>query len=213
MGRKKNEIPQLKAIGLYAANTAGSGMNMPLYHAATQTAWSRETDVPDIGNCLFHALSDQLHGDQTQHVDYRKVTVEYMTGNPDRFKAFVSVQVGGGGRRNPKRKTTGSLSTPFNPGMPTEDEIEAAFQRSLKTMKEGGAYGDNAEIVAFALAFKVDIKIYEEEHGVFYVVPGGETPGEVLPMLYIVHHVCPPFRPHRTIADRTPELGALFVYP
>ena len=112
-----------------------------------------------------------------------------MTANSDHFKSFIIVHPGGGIRRNPKRKNAGSFSTPLNAPAPTEGEIEATFQRYLKTMAQGGSYGDNLEIVAFASAFQVNVWIFAEQHGEFYTVAPPKSAGEVTRTVYIVHHV------------------------
>lgn len=163
MGRK-NEFPELKAIGLYAADTVGNG------------------------NCLFNALSDQLYGDQSCNTQLRDATVEYMKNNPDRFKSFLVVHPGGGSRRNPKRKNHGSLATSTIPAGPTPEEVDAAYKQHMKTMAKTGVYGDNLEIIAFAQAFKVDIMIFSEGGRFFYYVRCEKAEGEMAPMLCIVHH-------------------------
>ena len=99
------------------------------------------------------------------------------------------VNPGGGSRRNPKRKNAGGFSTSVTLAEPSAGDVEAAFQNHLKTMAKGGAYGDNYEIAAFAMAHEVDVKIYSEEKGYFYIVPGGKSPGGASSTLYIVHHV------------------------
>ena len=90
------------------------------------------------GNCLFNALSDQLFGDQSHHIELRGATVDYIRSDPDHFKKFITVFPGGGTRRNPKRKNPGSLSNRLDLAGPTATEIEASFQRQLKTMAQGG---------------------------------------------------------------------------
>lgn len=131
-----------------------------------------------------------MHGNDSLSMEYRLNTVEYMKKNPERFKAFIAVNEGGGIRRNPKRKTAGSLqSKPELPAAPSQRQIDKAFEQALEKMSHGGTYGDNAEIVAFAQAFRVNVKILEEEHGFFYVVGGSENQSDSLPTLWIVHHV------------------------
>lgn len=175
MGRK-NEFPELKAIGLYAADTVGNG------------------------NCLFNALSDQLYGDQSCNTQLRDATVEYMTNNPDRFKSFLVVHPGGGSRRNPKRKNQGSRATSAIAAGPTPEEVDAAYKQHMKTMAKTGVYGDNLEIIAFAQAFKVDIMIFSEGGRFFYYVRCEKAEGEMAPMLCIVHHAWEHYSSIRNIA-------------
>lgn len=112
-----------------------------------------------------------------------------MTKNAEQFKSFIVVHPGGGQRRNPKRNNAGSFSAPLNAAAPTADDVEATFQRYLKTMAQGGSYGDNMEIVAFASAFRVNVWIFGEQHGEFYTVAPPKDVGEATRTLYIVHHV------------------------
>ena len=130
-----------------------------------------------------------MFGDQSHHVELRGATVDYIRSKPDHFKQFITVFPGGGTRRNPKRKNPGSLSNPLDLAGPTASEIEASFQRHLKTMAQGGAYGDNMEISAFASRFLVEVWIYEEGSTHSYSVKPGHGLPEATRTAYIVHHV------------------------
>ncbi|KAF2103285.1 cysteine proteinase, partial [Rhizodiscina lignyota] len=162
-----SEFPLLSAIGLYAAQTQGDG------------------------NCLFNALSDQLYGEQSQHRQIRNAVIEHMREQSSHYKAYVDVHPGGGTRRNPKRKNAGAYSAPVAFSPPTEEEIDRAFENHLKTMAQGGTYGDNMEIVAFATAFNTDVRIYQRDFA--YVVEpiqgvvAEDNSGE-RPVLHIAYH-------------------------
>lgn len=56
---------QLRAMGLYAADTRGDG------------------------NCLFRALSDQLYGDPQYHAELRRLTCDQLEKNPNLYAGFV----------------------------------------------------------------------------------------------------------------------------
>ncbi|KAK0554633.1 hypothetical protein OC845_000665 [Tilletia horrida] len=62
---EKQLSAQLKAMGLYAANTLGDG------------------------NCLFRALSDQLYGYPNQHLHIRHVICDYLQAHPEKYAGFV----------------------------------------------------------------------------------------------------------------------------
>ena len=141
------------------------------------------------GNCLFHALSDQLYGDQSQHARLRAETVEYMRQNPQDFKSFVIANPGGGIRRNPKRKNAGVMRETFDPTPPSEADINTAFHLSLDIMSKGGTYGDNAEVIAFSHKFNVDIRIWSVAIGAFLNIDSKAAENDKVPRLYIVHHV------------------------
>jgi OTU domain-containing protein 3 len=142
-----------------------------------------------LGNCLFNSFSDQLYGDQSHAGEVRAKTVNYMRENPDEFKPFINVEVGGGSRRNPKRKNVGAFSTPFEYIPPTQEQIDAAYEGHLSRMSHSGTYGDNMEIRAFAKAFNVDVKIYN--HGNSYYVKAEEE--GTRQVVHIAYHVSAPF--------------------
>jgi hypothetical protein len=119
---------------------------------------------------LFNSLSDQIYGHQDQHADIRARVIDYMRAHADYYKAFLDVQPGGGTRRNPKRKNAGAYSTPASLKPPTPEEIDRAFEQHVERMAKGGTWGDNLEIVAFAAAFNVDVRIYLSDFT--YMVPG-----------------------------------------
>ena len=110
---------------------------------------------------MFHALSDQLYGDQTHHKDIRARVIEYMREESTWYKSFLSVNTGGGTRRNPKRKNAGGYASTAVTTSPTEEEIDAAFEQHLAEMARGGTYGDHTELNAFSNAYGVDIKIWQ----------------------------------------------------
>ncbi|KIW01946.1 uncharacterized protein PV09_06784 [Verruconis gallopava] len=141
-----DEFPLLPDLGLYAA------------------------DIKGDGNCLFNALSDQIYGDQTRHLDIRARVIEFMREHADYYKGFLDVQPGGGTRRNPKRKNAGAYSSPSTYKAPTPEEIDRAFEQHIQRMAKGGTWGDNMEIVAFAAAFNTDVRIYMSDFT--YMVPG-----------------------------------------
>ncbi|KAH0605527.1 uncharacterized protein H6S33_004749 [Morchella sextelata] len=133
------EFPLLAGVGLYASDISGDG------------------------NCLFHALSDQIYGHENNHVEIREKVVERKT-HAEYFKLFLDVDTA---RRAPKRKAHTAGSTVG----PTVDAIDKAFAQHLKTMSQPGVYGDNMEISAFAREYNCDVKIYQREFA--YVVSGG----------------------------------------
>ena len=139
-----------------------------------------------IGNCLFNALSDQIYGHQDENERIRATVIEHMRQNADHYKAFMDVNPGGGQRRNPKRKNAGTYSQASASG-PTQSEIDRVFEEHLKRMAQGGTYGDNMEIVAFASAFKVDVKVYQ--HDVAFVI-AAPPDGTEHPVAHIAYHVC-----------------------
>ena len=167
--------------------------NIPVFGIAT--------DQFCPGNCLFNSFSDQLYGDQSHAREIRAKTVQYMRDNPDEFKPFINVEVGGGQRRNPKRKNVGAYSAPFEYKPPTDEQINEAWEAHLERMSHGGTYGDNMEIRAFAKALSVDVKIYN--HGNSYYVKAEEH--GTRPVVHIAYHVSATFSKNilRTLAHNS----------
>ena len=112
--------------------------------------------------------------------------IEYLRQNGSYFKSFMDVNPGGGQRRNPKRKNAGAYSNQSQSG-PTQAEIDRSYEAHLKRMAQGGTYGDNMEIVAFARAFKIDVKVYFRDHASVLAAP---QDGTKHPMAHIAYHVC-----------------------
>ncbi|KAF2723850.1 cysteine proteinase [Polychaeton citri CBS 116435] len=186
MGVTDEEFPLLASLGLYTANTRGDG------------------------NCLFHALSDQLYGNQDEHSSIRARVIDYMREHANYYKQFIDVHPGGGIRRNPKRKNAGAYSSPANAAAPTEEDIDRVFEAHLQTMARGGTYGDNMEITAFSSAFDVDVKIYQRDFA-YMVTGGGDDSGKTV--THIAYHAWEHYSsirnldgPHTGLPDVNPKV-------
>ena len=142
--------------------------------------------------------------------------MKYMRANATHFKSFVVVHPGGGTRRSEritKRKNPGALSKSSQSKEPTTEEVEAAFQQHLKAMEQGGAYGDNMEIIAFANSYAVNVCIYSEEMSNFLYVKCDDDSGKVARTAYIVHHVSASSDENLAELTYTAGLGTLLLYP
>ncbi|KAK8163308.1 hypothetical protein BC567DRAFT_273439 [Phyllosticta citribraziliensis] len=144
------------------------------------------SDIRGDGNCLFNALSDQYFGHQERHREIRERVCDYILEHADFFKEFVSVNPGGGVRRNPKRKNTNAYSTPYDKQKPTEEEIDRVFTEHVKMMRQGGTWGDNVEIQAFARAYNCIVKIWHEGHA-YEVAPFAGQGGKKA-VVHIAYH-------------------------
>lgn len=191
MGRSREEFPGMAALGVYAAPINGDG------------------------NCLFSALSDQTFGNTGHHAEIRSMVVEHMRANSELYKPFLSVNPGGGTRRNPKRKNVAAASTPLTVEAPTQEEIDRAFENQLVQMAKGGTYGDNPEITAFARTYKINVGVFELDYQ-YLISATGEASNEY-PTIYIAHHTWEHFSsvrnisgphsglPHVELKERAPE--------
>lgn len=136
------------------------------------------------GNCLFNALSDQLHDTQSHHAEIRNRVISYMRDHADYYKQYITVYAGGGVRRNPKRTNT-SFSASQESG-PTDEEIDTAFEQHLSRMARGGTWGDNIEIAAFGQAYDVDVCIYTRTSE--QLIPASQEDMGTKPVVHIAHH-------------------------
>ena len=117
--------------------------------------------VKNDGNCLFRALSDQLTGNEHEHLEIRRKVVRFMAKNPAEFEAFITIggladQVDRPSRSCKKFKETDVEAMIF----PTSDDHSAAFKNHLRRMWEEGTWGDQIEITAFAKCYNLDVKVF-----------------------------------------------------
>ncbi|GAA5911969.1 OTU domain-containing protein [Sporobolomyces salmoneus] len=99
---------QLRSSGLYAANILGDG------------------------NCLFRALSDQLYGTPSQHLQLRKEICGFLKEEKERFRVFID-----------------------------EDEYKGGWDGYVNEMNQPGTYGTNIELSAFVQLYQRSIKIFQ----------------------------------------------------
>ncbi|KAN0096211.1 OTU domain containing protein [Hyaloscypha variabilis] len=130
------EFPLLKTLGLMTIKTTGGG------------------------SCLFNSFSDQLYGNEKRGNEIRAKVVQEMRDNANRYKDFFSTEVGGGYRRNPRRKTAAAVE---QVSTPTPEQLDKDWNLYLVRMSKKTTYADSLEIKAFAYAFNVDVKVYEQE--------------------------------------------------
>lgn len=175
-----DEFPLLHSHGLYASTISGDG------------------------DCLFHALSDQLYGHENSHRELRTRIVSHMRQHSSYFKLFLSVP--------PARKKAKGKSEFV---APSETAIDAAFEQHVKRMSQQGVYGDNIEICAFAREFGVHVKIYQRDFA--YVVTGdggGDGGGDGdggRKMVHIAYHTWEHYSSIRNI--KGPHTGLPEVKP
>jgi OTU domain-containing protein 3 len=148
-----------------------------------------------LGNCLFSALSDQIHGSPALATEIRQTCIRYMKEHEDHFKKFIEVHPGGGTRRNPKRKNVASAPVSVY-HEPTDEERTRAFDNHLDSMAQAGTWGGHLEITAFVGAYNCRVNIWQS-HIVYDV--GGVEPSlgsltvdpRVAHIFYHVGHLSP----------------------
>ena len=132
---------QLRALGLYAADTLGDG------------------------NCLFRALSDQLHGTPSYHLRLRQEICDWIAAHKPRYEPFVEDE----------RGFDVHLQCMRQQGPPTFFPLPHAFDSHPIL----GTYGGHLELSAFAHYARRDVKVIQP--GLVYVIEwfAGWDPSEI----------------------------------
>lgn len=60
--------------------------NYELFAAQLANLGLELRDITGDGNCFFRALSDQLNGNESEHIRYRREVCKYMRENRDEFE-------------------------------------------------------------------------------------------------------------------------------
>lgn len=114
-------------------------------------------------------------------------SIDHMRQHKNYFAQFVDVLPGGATRRQPKRKSAKGYSTPSDSSLPSPEDVEKAIEQHITRMAQGGTYGDNMEIVAFARAYNVNVMIWQQNHR--YQVDASSDPARSNATLHIAYHV------------------------
>ncbi|GAA5965311.1 hypothetical protein JCM21900_005836 [Sporobolomyces salmonicolor] len=99
---------QLREAGLYAANILGDG------------------------NCLFRALSDQLYGSPSMHLQLRAEICDYLVAHAEQYRVFID-----------------------------EDDYKGGFAGYVREMRQPGTYGTNMELSGFVHRYRRAVKIFQ----------------------------------------------------
>jgi OTU domain-containing protein 3 len=78
---------------------------------------------------MTRALADQIEGDESRHAAYREEICDFIASNKDDFAPFIS----------------------------DDDNKSGSFDQYLASMRRGGTFGGNMELVAFARLRQVSI--------------------------------------------------------
>lgn len=110
-------------------------------------------DITGDGNCCFRALSDQMEGNEGQHLDYRKRVCQYMRQNREEFEPFVAALIDD---EQQDQNENNQKSRRF-----TSSKKIDAFEKYIKNLEQAGTYADNGCLVAFARLYRVNINIHQ----------------------------------------------------
>ena len=118
-------------------------------------------DITGDGNCCFRALSDQMFGNESQHLDFRKRVCQYIRQNRDEFEPFVAALIDDedDDEQNSNSATSSGLNRIKKPAFLSK-KLDA-FEKYIKNLEQAGTYADNGCLVAFARLYHVNINIHQ----------------------------------------------------
>lgn len=145
MVRKPKMVwPGLDKAGRHLKSIAGDGKL-----ATRQLQPLRQLINTSAGNCLFASLSDQLYGTPTRHVEIRSTVIDHMRTFQPLYEEFV--QINDIVQRRATRATTESVR---------KGGEANSFEDYLVAMSRIGAYGGQAELLAFVRAYDQDVMVH-----------------------------------------------------
>lgn len=107
-------------------------------------------DVTGDGNCCFRALSDQMNGNESNHLEYRKRVCTYMRQNREEFEPFVAALIDD---EDEQQQQSNVSSVELNRKL-FNRKLDA-FEKYIKNLEQAGTYADNGCLVAFARLYQV----------------------------------------------------------
>lgn len=137
-------------------------------------------DVGGDGNCFFRALSDQLFGNESQHIDIRQRTCQYLKQNRDEFQPFVAALVDEGEMANNNKPVSSNKKA---------SKVTDSYDCYIKALETLGTYADNGCLVAFARLYGLDIHIHQLELDIWTITGAppakkGHQPNRQLHLAY-----------------------------
>ncbi|KAI9828192.1 MAG: hypothetical protein M1826_006120 [Phylliscum demangeonii] len=133
------------------------------------------------GDCMYHAISDQLYGHQDAHAEIRATTAAFLRQHRALYRPFVPADLGAENRHSTRLTRGGALAE--LPPLPTEEELDHAFEAYVERyVAKPGKWGGDLELQALAGAFLVDIAVYQDHHAPWRqepldgVLPAGHRP-------------------------------------
>ena len=171
-------------------------------------------DITGDGNCCFRALSDQMVGDENQHLIYRKSVCTFMRENRDDFEPFVVALIAdnedeennGNGNGNSNRaigKTRQATRELANSAKKVD-----AFEKYIRNLEQPGTYADNGCLVAFARLNQVDINIHQLNLEIWTIndtnmAKNGNNRKDLVRQLHLSYHNGEHYSSIRPIGDKS----------
>jgi len=116
-------------------------------------------DVPGTGDCLFAALAHQTYADHTLHMHMRKLIVDEIRNNRERYEADIIVSEMEGMDAVVKKSTSSSSSSRPHSRASSSSTPATIFDDYIRRVSREGQVGDAICIAAYAHLFGVDVRV------------------------------------------------------
>jgi OTU domain-containing protein 3 len=165
----KPKLKNLKAFGSKKSSSGAASNSSYLAEDDNFKSFSMQLerlglqlrDITGDGNCCFRALSDQMFGNESQHLDFRKRVCQYIRQNRDEFEPFVAALIDD--EEEDEQQTnnnTGANKLKKSSFLSSNKKLDA-FEKYIKNLEQAGTYADNGCLVAFARLYQVNINIHQ----------------------------------------------------
>ena len=164
-------------------------------------------DITSDGNCCFRALSDQMTGNESLHLDYRKRVCQYMRQFKEEFEPFVAALIEDDDDNNNNEQLAKTRQSSRQ--LANEYKKLDAFEKYIKNLEQSGTYADNGCLVAFARLYQVDINIHQLNLAIWTIHGTNLTPSkskacsnkELVRQLHLSYHNGEHYSSIRPIGD------------
>jgi OTU domain-containing protein 3 len=163
-------------------------------------------DITGDGNCCFRALSDQMNGNENNHLEYRKRVCQYMRQNREEFEPFVAALIYD---EDEAATTTGSNNPTdgqqMGPNRRLFNRKLDAFEKYIRHLEQPGTYADNGCLVAFARLYQVNINIHQLNMPIWTINGAAVLMGKKGPAreMHLSYHNGEHYSSIRPIGDKT----------
>ncbi len=159
MGPKVNNSKQKnsnKKVHKESSSYLADDKNFDSFSAQLAKLGLELRDITGDGNCCFRALSDQMNGDESLHLEFRRRVCEYMQRNREEFEPFVAALIDDENDDDTKKnkKTSKNMD---------------AFDLYIKNLEKPGTYADNGVLVAFSRLYNLDINIHQLDQPIWTI--------------------------------------------
>ena len=160
-------------------------------------------DITGDGNCCFRALSDQMFGNESQHLDFRKRVCQYIRQNRDEFEPFVAALIDDD--EEEEQNSNGNVNKPKKSSFLSANKKLDAFEKYIKNLEQPGTYADNGCLVAFARLYQLNINIHQLAMPI-WTISGVDKKMQPIRELHLSYHNGEHYSSIRPLGDnsRTP---------